>query len=170
MFGTGSVPGRFFLNQQKIRKHTKLSSIQRVKLTLFIWAGTRENLSSKPDSNQSPQLQRLARKLKFHIASLDIILSTKRITKVLIRLLADNSNEIWASLRENLSLGFPTARLKPVSSATETRQKSEISLVASLDMILSNKRITKALIRLRGCAGWSAHLLFENHRRQVFSH
>ena len=36
-------------------------------------------------------------------------------------------------------------------------------------MILSKKRITKALIRLRVCAGWSALLLFVNHRRQVFS-
>ena len=27
-------------------------------------------------------------------------------------------------------------------------------------MILSKKRITKALIRLRGCAGWSAPVLF----------
>ena len=36
-------------------------------------------------------------------------------------------------------------------------------------MVLSNKRITKSLIRLRGCAGWTAHVLFANHRRQVFS-
>ena len=36
-------------------------------------------------------------------------------------------------------------------------------------MILSNKQITKALIRLRKCAGWSAPLLFANLRRQVFS-
>ena len=36
-------------------------------------------------------------------------------------------------------------------------------------MILSNKRITKVLIRLRICAGWSAALMFANHRRQVFS-
>ena len=36
-------------------------------------------------------------------------------------------------------------------------------------MILSNKRITKALIRLRGCAGWSAPVLFAHLRRQVFS-
>ena len=35
-------------------------------------------------------------------------------------------------------------------------------------MILSSKRITKSLIRLRGCAGWSATLLFANLRRQVF--
>ena len=36
-------------------------------------------------------------------------------------------------------------------------------------MILSNKRTTKALIRLRRCAGWSVPLLFANHGRQVFS-
>ena len=41
--------------------------------------------------------------------------------------------------------------------------------MASLDRQLSDKRITKALIRLCGCAGWSAPLLFENHRRQVVS-
>ena len=35
-------------------------------------------------------------------------------------------------------------------------------------MILYNKRITKELIRLRVFAGWSAPLLFANHRRQVF--
>ena len=47
-------------------------------------------------------------------------------------------------------------RFKQVCSATETSWKIEILLVASLDMILSNKRITKALIRLGGCTGWSA--------------
>ena len=36
-------------------------------------------------------------------------------------------------------------------------------------MILSNKQITKVLIRLRGCAGWSAPVLFANPRRQVLS-
>ena len=61
------------------------------------------------------------------------------------------------------------ARLKPVSSATETSWKIEISPVASLHMILSIKRITKALIRLRGCAGWSEPVLLANPRRQVFS-
>ena len=53
-------------------------------------------------------------------------------------------------------------RLKPVSSATETSLKIEILLVASLDMILSNTQITKALIRLCGYAGKSAPLLFAN--------
>ena len=37
-----------------------------------------------------------------------------------------------------------------------------LSLVASLDTILSIVRITKALTRLRGCSGWSAPLVFAN--------
>ena len=36
-------------------------------------------------------------------------------------------------------------------------------------MELSNKQITKALIRLRVCAGWSAPLQFANPRRQISS-
>ena len=36
-------------------------------------------------------------------------------------------------------------------------------------MSLSEKRITKALIRLRGYTGWYAPVLFANSRRQVFS-
>ena len=36
-------------------------------------------------------------------------------------------------------------------------------------MRLSKKQITKVLIRLRGCVGWSARVLFANPRRQVFS-
>ena len=36
-------------------------------------------------------------------------------------------------------------------------------------MILRNKRITKVLIRLRGCAGWLAPFLFAHPREQVFS-
>ena len=46
----------------------------------------------------------------------------------------------------NLSLGFPTKR--------------DLTFVASLDMILSKKRIKKVLISLHGCTGWSAPLLF----------
>ena len=34
-------------------------------------------------------------------------------------------------------------------------------------MILSNKRVTKVLISLHGCAGWFKFLLFSNARRQV---
>ena len=57
------------------------------------------------------------------------------------------------------------ASFKPVSSATQTGWKIEISPVASLHMILSTKRITKALIRLRRlvCA-----CVVGNPRRQVF--
>ena len=41
---------------------------------------------------------------------------------------------------------------KLVFSATETSKKIDISLEVSLDMILSKKRITKALISLRVAA------------------
>ena len=51
-------------------------------------------------------------------------------------------------------------RHKPVCAATEASQSLEILDIASMDIILSNQRTTKALIRLRGCAGWSAPLLF----------
>ena len=61
------------------------------------------------------------------------------------------------------------ARLKPACSATETSKKIAILLIANLDMIVFRKRITKALISLRGCAGWSAPLLSANSRRLVFS-
>ena len=54
------------------------------------------------------------------------------------------------------------ATLKPASSSTETSLKIQNLLVASYDMILCNKQITKALIRLH----WSASLLFANPRRQ----
>ena len=60
-------------------------------------------------------------------------------------------------------------RFQPACSATGTSWKILISLVARFDMVLSKKPITKALIRLRGYAGWSAPLLFAYSRRQVFS-
>ena len=45
------------------------------------------------------------------------------------------------------------ARLKPVSSATETSKNTGISLLASLDMVLSKTQITKALTCADGQAG-----------------
>ena len=60
-------------------------------------------------------------------------------------------------------------RFKPVSSATETSYTIKISHVAGLDMILFSKQITKALIRMSGCAGWFATLLFITPLRQVYS-
>ena len=60
-------------------------------------------------------------------------------------------------------------RFKPACSATGTSEKVENLLVAGLEIILSNKRITKVLFRLHGCPGWSAPLLFANSRREVFS-
>ena len=51
-------------------------------------------------------------------------------------------------------------RLKPDCSATATSYSLEVSAIVSRGIILSRQRTTKALIRLLGCAGWSAPLLF----------
>ena len=50
-------------------------------------------------------------------------------------------------------LGFHKVRFQPACLATEICLKIEILLLASLDMILFNKRITRVLIWLGGCAG-----------------
>ena len=49
-------------------------------------------------------------------------------------------------MRQTLSSGFLTVRFKPAFSATETSWKIIISLEASSDMMLSNRRITKLQI------------------------
>ena len=54
---------------------------------------------------------------------------------------------------------FNKVRFKPVCLVTETNKKIEISLVESLDIILSKKRIAKALIRVRGAQAAQADLL-----------
>ena len=64
---------------------------------------------------------------------------------------------------------FDKVRFKSACSAIGTSYKIEISFVASLDMMLANKRITKALIRLCKGAGWSATLLFASPEDR-FSH
>ena len=55
---------------------------------------------------------------------------------------------------------FDQVRLKPACLAAETSWRLEISDIETGDIILSRKRTTKVLIRLHGCAGWSAPLLF----------
>ena len=58
---------------QRLEQTTKLAASirQTVNVSIIIWASSRETLSlgfpSKRVLNQSPQLQRLARKLKFHL-------------------------------------------------------------------------------------------------------
>ena len=54
---------------------------------------------------------------------------------------------------------------KPACSATEPGYKIEISHVASFDMIL----ITQTLVRLRGCASWSAPLLISCNKIMFIS-
>ena len=75
-----------------------------------------------------------------------------------------------AASPQNLSSGFPTKwESNQPAQLQRLYRKNEISPVASLRMKLSKKRTTKALIRLRGCAGWSAPVLFATPQRQVYS-
>ena len=54
------------------------------------------------------------------------------------------------------------AKFKPACSSTETNKKIGNLLVAIVDKILSSKRKTKAVIRLRTWVGWSMSLLLAN--------
>ena len=72
-------------------------------------------------------------------------------------------------IMRNLSSGLPSKRDSNQSSQLQRLSRNnKISPVASLHMKLSKRRITMALIRLRGCAGWSAPVLFTTLRRQGF--
>ena len=65
-------------------------------------------------------------------------------------------------MQENLFSGFLSMSYQNQPAQLQ-RQAIIVNLhVASLDMIHSNKGITKALTRLCRCADWSAPLLFEN--------
>ena len=82
------------------------------------------------------------------------VLSNNIMLDPVIFLCSYKGTVIWVSTRQNLLLFFLVsykARLKSVSSATKTCQKKEISPVASLDIIRAEKRITRALNRLRIC-------------------
>ena len=63
-----SKPG---ISESKLGPHTSLLILSLTDTFMTSWASSQENLSSgrptKRVSNQSPQLQRLARKLKFHM-------------------------------------------------------------------------------------------------------
>ena len=73
---------------------------------------------------------------------------------------------IWATSWKNVSSGVSDqVRLKLVCSATETTMRLEILVTETRDMTQSRQRTTKALIRLRGCAGWSTPLLFAYYIR-----
>ena len=82
--------------------------------------------------------------------------------------LTDPLLQLWAT-RKPVFLVFDQVRLKPACATTEASWSLESLVLASIFIILSRQRKTKALIRLRGCAGWSAPLLFA-YDINTFSH
>ena len=80
----------------------------------------------------------------------------------------DSTYQIYmTSSWENVSSGVSKlVRLKLACSVT---CGLEILVTETRDITLSRQQTTKALIRLPGCAGWSAPLLFAYDIRHVFS-
>ena len=77
---------------------------------------------------------------------------------------------IWALSWKNLSSQVSgQVRLKLACSFTEASIRLGILVTETRDITLSRQRITKALIRLCGCAGWSEPLLLVYDIRHVFS-
>ena len=71
--------------------------------------------------------------------------------------------------RQNVSSGVSDlVRHKLACSATEACMNLEILVTETRVITLSRQWTTKALIRLRGCSGWSAPLLFASDIRHVF--
>ena len=77
---------------------------------------------------------------------------------------------IWATTRQNVSSRVSDqVRLKLACSATAANIRLEILVTETRDFTLYRQWTTKALIRLRGCAGWSVPLLFAYDIRHIFS-
>ena len=57
-------------------------------------------------------------------------------------------------------------RVKPAAQLHRVARKLKFPFVKSLDKVLSSKQISKALIRLHRCAGWSEPVLFANPNAQ----
>ena len=78
-------------------------------------------------------------------------------------------NHLSFIMRKPVFWVFYQVWLKLSCPATEASLRLDISDIETGDIILSMQRTTKALIRLRRCAGWSASLLFA-YGKNRFSH
>ena len=70
-------------------------------------------------------------------------------------------------LRKSVSGISDNARHTPACSVTETSYNIEHLHEAILDIILCRKQITKALIKLHGCTGWSVPLLYACNNNMI---
>ena len=98
------------------------------------------------------------------------ILLAVRFAKTLY--LAFDTGSAWymSLVMRHVSSGVSNqVRLKLACSATKASMRLESLVTETRDITLSRQRTAKALIRLRGCAGWSAPLLSAYDIRHVFS-
>ena len=84
--------------------------------------------------------------------------------------LTTHAGDLWATSRQKLSSGLWTRQVSNRPSQLQRLARVLESLnLASVGIIVSRERTTKALNRLRTCAGWSVPLLFA-YDKNVFSH
>ena len=107
------------------------------------WLKCRECHNHKPQPTPSIKRKRKRTKIDAYKMSLD--------TRILVFWVCDQ------------------VRLKRACAATEASWSLELSDIETRYIMLSRQWTTKALIRLRGCACWSAPLLFANGINR-FSH
>ena len=68
-----------------------------------------------------------------------------------------------------MSSGIPTRSYQNQHTQLQRiARKMKCHIVTNLDSMLYKKQITKALIRLCRCAGWSVPLLLAHHKLQDF--
>ena len=85
------------------------------------------------------------------------------------RLIGEKVKYMSLVMRKHVFGSFQPGQTQLARSATEASMRLEILVTETRDITLSRQRTTKVLIRLRGCAGWSAPLLFAYDTRHVFS-
>ena len=124
------------------------------------WGGVRKHTVVLPFQHKGDNPE-----LNLHTLHLYCAIDIFMLLALVIDLRHCNNMYIWATSRENLSSG-----LRPGKTWTSLlSQGLETLNIANIDTILSKLWPTKALIRLRGCAGWSAPLLFA-YGKNSFSH
>ena len=94
-----------------------------------------------------------------HTLSLDMLIIRKNKQIVNLReTKLDHRNYLALNAKTCLQ-GFRPCKTQTNLLSLELRQNAEILRVVNLSIILSWKQTIKALIRLRGCLGWSAPLM-----------
>ena len=91
-----------------------------------------------------------------HVLKISMLVSTVAIYTLIV-------SSIWPRREKSCLCSYRQCGTQTsLLSHKRLAKKMIFYIEARLDIILTKKRMTKALISLRGCAGWSMPLLFAN--------